>query len=238
MGTHKNNELLIKNSYEFPCSYIEGKLERRLCISIIQPNSNQIVSELTKKGFRRNYNHMYLPSCRDCNSCIPSRINIKKFVFSKSNKRNIKNNNDLMLIENKKYSENRYSLFRKYCEIRHEKGLMKKMTENEFINFFHKSINQTKIFDLIDPKGVLYGSILLDVLNDGYSAVYSFFNPNYKKRGLGKNIILQTINRLKKENSNFLYIGYWIKESENMKYKSSFNNVEYLTTGTWNSKKL
>jgi arginine-tRNA-protein transferase len=238
MGTHKNNELLIKSSFEFPCSYIEGKLERRLCVSIIQPNSNQIISELTKKGFRRNYNHMYLPSCRDCNSCIPSRINIKKFVFSKSNKRNIKNNNDLMLIENKKYSENRYSLFRKYCEIRHEKGLMKKMTENEFINFFHKSINQTKIFDLIDSKGVLYGSILLDVLNDGYSAVYSFFNPNLKKRGLGKNIILQTINKLKKENSDFLYIGYWIKESENMKYKSSFNNVEYLTTGTWDSKRL
>jgi arginine-tRNA-protein transferase len=115
---------------------------------------------------------------------------------------------------------------------------MKKMTENEFINFFHKSINQTKIFDLIDSKGVLYGSILLDVLNDGYSAVYSFFNPNLKKRGLGKNIILQTINKLKKENSDFLYIGYWIKESENMKYKSSFNNVEYLTTGTWDSKRL
>ncbi len=238
MGTLKNNELVIKSSYQFPCSYIKGKFEKRLCINIIEPNSKKIISELTRKGFRRNYNHMYLPTCTGCNSCISSRINIKEFVPSKSNKRNIKNNNDLLLVKNKKYEEKRYNLFKEYCEKRHANGLMKKMTEKEFINFFHKSTNQTQIFDLIDMKKNLYGSILLDVLDDGYSAVYSFFNPNLKHRGLGKNIILQTIERLKKESSNFLYIGFWVKESENMRYKSSFNNVEYYLSGSWVDTKL
>ena len=177
---------------------------------------------------------MYIPSCQGCNSWIPSRINLKEFNLSKSNKRNIKNNDDLFLIENQKYTKNRYHLFKKYCEKRHHNGLMKKMTEIEFINFFHKSINPTKIFDLVDRDKCLYGSILLDELNDGYSAVYSFFNPDLKRRGLGKNIILQLINKLKKEKSDFLYIGFWVKESKNMQYKSSFNNVEYFLSGSWN----
>ena len=78
---------------------------------------------------------MYIPSCQGC-SCISSRINIKDFNLSKSNKRNIKNNKDLFLIENLKYTKNRYTLFKRYCEKRHQNGLMKKMTESEFINFF------------------------------------------------------------------------------------------------------
>ena len=106
------------------------------------------------------------------------------------------------------------------------------MTESEFINFFHDSINPTKIFDLVDKNERFYGSILLDVLNDGYSAVYSFFNPDLKQRGLGKNIILQLITKLKKGKYDFLYIGFWVKESKKMEYKSSFNNVEYLVNGS------
>lgn len=234
MGTFKNTEFIIKSSFQFPCSYIKGKFEKRLCVNILKVGSKQIISELTKKGFRRNHDHMYIPSCQGCNSCIPSRINIKDFNLSKSNKRNIKNNKDLFLIENLKYTKNRYTLFKRYCEKRHQSGLMKKMTESEFINFFHNSINPTKIFDLVDKNERLYGSILLDVLNDGYSAVYSFFNPDLKQRGLGKNIILQLITKLKKGDCDFLYIGFWVKESKNMEYKSSFNNVEYLINGSWN----
>ena len=81
---------------------------------------------------------------------------------------------------------------------------------------------------LINLNKELYSSILLDVLDDGYSAVYSFFDPYSNKRGLGKNLILKTIKKLKEQRMSYLYLGYWIKESKNMNYKSSFNNVEYL----------
>ena len=109
MGTVKLNQLLLKSSIEFPCSYIKGKLEKRIYVSIVYPESGEIVSELTRKGFRRNYNHMYIPSCKNCNSCISSRINIKKFVFTKSNKRNLRLNKDLTLIVNNNYNKNRYA---------------------------------------------------------------------------------------------------------------------------------
>ena len=90
MGTYKNTELIIKNSAEFPCSYIKGKLERRIYVNLSNQNKNKkIISDFTKRGFRRNHNHMYIPSCINCNACISTRINIKKFSLSKSNKRNL-----------------------------------------------------------------------------------------------------------------------------------------------------
>ncbi len=238
MGTAKLNDLLFRSSIEFPCSYIKGKLEKRFYVSIATQNCTNIVSELTKRGFRRNYNHMYIPSCKDCNSCISSRININKFIFSRSNKRNLKINNDLSLVVNKDYNEKRFNLFKYYCSVRHTDGGMKSMTENEFIAFFHRSINETKVFDLIDQNQKLYGSILLDILSDGYSAVYSFFDPDLNKRGLGKNLILKTIDTMKKSLGGYLYLGYWVKESDNMNYKSSFNNIEYFKDGQWTSSTL
>ncbi len=235
MGTLKNKEIIIKSSNEFPCSYVKGRTEKRIFINIpYNPKIREkVVSELTRIGFRRNYNHMYLPTCKNCSSCISSRININNFILSKSNKRNLKINDDLSLIDNRTFTTGRFELFKKYCELRHQKGQMKYMTEYDFINFFHKSKNKTKIYDLVDNKKKLFGSILLDVLDDGYSAVYSFFNPILKKRGLGKNIILKTIQKLQDKKKNFLYLGYWIKESKNMNYKSSFSNVEYYINGSW-----
>ncbi len=237
MGTYKNTELIIKNSAEFPCSYIKGKLERRIYVNLSNQNKyKKIISDFTKRGFRRNHNHMYIPSCINCNACISTRINIKKFSLSKSNKRNLKINNDLFFTSFKNYSNNRFLLFKQYCRARHSSGHMQNMSENEFINFFHKSINETKIYDLVDKHNNLYASILLDELEDGYSAVYSFFNPVKKKRGLGKNLILQSINELKKINKKYLYLGFWIKESKTMSYKSSFNQIEYFQNGNWTEK--
>ena len=74
---------------------------------------------------------------------------------------------------------------------------------------------------------------MVDVIEGGYSAVYSLFDPYLKKRGLGKTLILKMIQRLKVKKRNYLYLGYWIKESNSMNYKSSFNNVEYYINGKW-----
>ena len=187
MGTLKNNNFLLKSSVEFPCSYIKGNTERRVFVNIAYPEQEtEIVSTLTSKGFRRNYNHMYIPMCKNCNSCVPSRINIDRFTFSKSNKRNLNDNKDLHFVKNQSYNKNRFKLFRNYCEKRHSNGQMKSMNENEFINFFHKSLNKTTIYDLLDKNQKLLGSILLNNLDEGFSAVYSFFDPSQKKKGIRK----------------------------------------------------
>ena len=120
---------------------------------------------------------MYIPSCNGCNSCISSRLNVNQFKFSKNNKRNLRINDDLILTTNLRYSPERFKLFRLYCNLRHSNGQMKFMSEEEFMNFFHKTINKTLIYDLVDKNNKLFGSILLDDLTDGFSAVYSFFDP-------------------------------------------------------------
>ncbi len=231
----KENKIILKKSFEFPCSYIEGKTERRLYIDLDKSqNKNLLVSELTLNGFRRNHDHMYIPICQDCTMCISSRINILNFKLSKSNKRNLKKNSDLVLKKRlKKLDKERYLLFKEYCDIRHSDSQMKDMKEADFENFLYNSKNKNVVFDLIDEKSSLFGSILVDVLNDGFSAVYSFYKPNQQKRGLGKNLILSLIQELEKIKLPFLYLGYWIEGCNKMNYKSLYNGIEFYQNGNW-----
>ena len=240
MFEYKKNKIEFKKSLNFPCSYLNGLIERRLYVNfdnLSKKNNQVLLTELTKNGFRRSYNHLYIPICENCNSCISSRINIKDFKLSKSNKRVLKINEDLIFRnKTKQINDQHFKLFKKYCLERHQSSQMKNMNEREFKNFFYDSKNKTKIFDLTNKSKKLFGSILVDVLNDGYSAVYSFFDPSEKKRGLGKLLILKLIEELKFDNHLYLYLGYWVKGSKTMHYKSNFNNVEFFYNGNWAKK--
>ena len=231
----KDNKIILKKSFDFPCSYINGKTERRLYIDLNKSNNKDLlVSELTLNGFRRNHDHMYVPICQNCTMCISSRINILNFRLSKSNKRNLKKNSDLFLRKRiQKLDKDRYLLFKQYCDARHNDSQMKNMKEADFQNFLYNSKNKNVVFDLIDKKSTLYGSILIDVLNDGFSAVYSFYKPNQEKRGLGKNLVLSVIQELEKIKLPFLYLGYWIKGCNKMDYKSQYNGIEFYQNGSW-----
>ena len=148
----------------------------------------------------------------------------------------MKYNSDLSLKKNIKKSNTHYELFKNYCYERHESSQMIDMSIKEFDNFFFESKNKNQVFDLVDSSDNLLGSILVDILNDGYSAVYSFFDPNKNKRSLGKLLILKLINELKTINKPFLYLGYWIKNSKKMYYKVNFDNVEFFLEGEWKNK--
>ncbi len=235
---HKK-KIEFKKSISFSCSYLTGKTEKRLYVNLNKDEDNKLlISELTKNGFRRSHEHMYIPICEGCNECVPSRINIKKFKFSKSNTRVVKINSDLVFKRNFTHSERHYELFKNYCFERHESSQMMDMNIKEFNNFFFESKNENHVFDLVDSSDNLLGSILVDVLNDGYSAVYSFFDPYKNKRSLGKLLILSLVSELKIINKPFLYLGYWIKDSQKMFYKVNFDNVEFFFEGEWKTKKL
>jgi arginine-tRNA-protein transferase len=238
MNESNKKKIEFKKSLNFPCSYLEGKTEKRLYVNINNWENNKLlISELTKNGFRRSHEHMYIPICEGCNACIPSRINIKKFKFSKNNLRVINLNSDLIFKKNfNNKSEKHYELFKNYCFERHESSQMTNMNIKEFENFFFESKNKNQIFDLVDSSENIWGSVLVDILNDGYSAVYSFFDPYQSKRSLGKVLILNLINELKTINKPFLYLGYWIKNSQKMFYKANFNNVEFFFGGKWENK--
>ena len=186
-----------------------------------------------ENGFRRNLDHMYFPVCENCTSCLSSRVKIDGFKESKSQKRNLKKNQKLFFrIENNR-SKDRFILFNKYLKQRHSDGQMNQMNYVEFKKFFYNSPVESLTYDLLNSENKILGSILLDVLNNGLSAVYSFYDPDHLNLGLGNNLILRAINEVKKKGLSYLYLGYWIKESNKMSYKSSFNNLEIFKNNKW-----
>ena len=240
MNEFNEKKIEFKKSISFPCSYLAGKTERRLYVNLNKNENNKLlISELTKNGFRRSHEHMYIPICEVVMHVFPLESISKDFKFSKSNSRVIKFNSDLSFKKSfNNNSQKHYELFKNYCFERHESSQMIDMNIKEFNNFFFKSKNKNQIFDLVDSSDNLLGSILVDILNDGYSAVYSFFDPYKSKRSLGKLLILNLINELKIINKPFLYLGYWIKNSQKMLYKANFDNVEFFFEGKWKNKNV
>lgn len=221
-------------SKRFNCSYIKDNEEQRLFVRLDEKKDNSLIfNKLMENGFRRNLDHMYIPICSNCSSCISSRIRVNDFKLRKNQIRNVKKNKGFSLIKStEKVIEDRFSIFRKYTNFRHSDGQMKHMNQFEFENFFYKSPVKSIIYDLKDNKKLI-GSIILDVLKDGLSAVYSFYDPDYIKFGLGNYIILSSIEETRRINLKYLYLGYWIKESKKMNYKTNFNNLELFKNGKW-----
>lgn len=233
-------QLNIKNkqvfkSLPFACSYIASKKEQRLIVKLDREDKNQIhFNELMKKGFRRNLNHMYFPICNNCNSCMSSRIKIKEFKRSRSQRRNINSNANLKFIENFESDKKiRYDLFLKYSNSRHVDSQMRLMTLEEFNSFLYESPVKNKVYDLVDDKNNILGVMLLDCLDHGLSAVYSFYDPNFLNKGLGTLMILKAVEITEKFGLDYLYLGYWIRESKKMNYKAVFNNLEIYYNNSW-----
>ena len=227
-------------SHPFSCSYIENNTEQRIFVKLDNSKkSNSLFNNLMANGFRRNLDHMYLPVCENCQSCVSSRINMHGFEFSKSNKRILRKNIDTYHIKKKNEIDlDRYKLFIKYTNFKHSKGQMKNMSFEEFKSFVYESPVETKILDFFNIKNNLIGTILLDVLKDGLSAVYSFYDPNLNKNSLGKLMILKAIMEVERLKLDYLYLGFWIKESQKMNYKLNFNNLELFKNGNWEKKEL
>tara|TARA_B100000989_G_scaffold297627_1_gene284030 strand:- start:114 stop:836 length:723 start_codon:yes stop_codon:yes gene_type:complete len=225
----------VFKSLPFECSYIPSKKEQRLIVKLDREDKNQLYfNELMKRGFRRNLNHMYFPICSNCNSCMSSRIKIKDFKENKSQRRNIKSNTDLKFLENNKIEkEIRYKLFLKYSHSRHCNSQMRLMSFDEFNNFLYKSPVQNKVYDLIDENNTIIGVMLLDCLDHGLSAVYSFYDPDFIYKGLGTLMILKSVELTRELNLDYLYLGYWVSESKKMNYKATFKNLEIFQNSSW-----
>lgn len=216
------------------CSYIKDNYEERLLLPISKKNNFNIIDKLTKLGFRRNIDYMYLPVCKDCSKCISTRINVKDFTTSKSQKRNINKNKQIRFVQKEpNREEERYLLFRKYLQFRHSDGMMLKMTKKDFNNFFYNTPSKSRVYDIVSSSNNLVGSILLDEMSDALSAVYSFFDPTISKNGLGIYLILKSIEQVRKMHKQYLYLGYWVKESKKMNYKKSFNSIQLFIEGNW-----
>ena len=227
------NNLNFHTALPKPCPYIPGNKEHLLFTDLTKFVSKKILEKLVSEGFRRSENIFYKPNCKNCKSCISTRILVKDFLYSKKFKRIIKKNYDLNYkIIKPKTNRNQFKLFKNYLKLRHTKGDMTDMTYLDFRTMLEISPVDTKILHVY-KKNNFIGAILYDVYENSFSANYSFFNPKYKNRSLGTFLILKLIEQAKKEKKKYLYLGYYVKECRKMSYKINFKPIEILKNNNW-----
>ena len=183
------------------CPYLDNRKERKLFVTLDSLNSNLLNNTLSKQGFRRSQNVLYRPSCTDCNACLSARIVTNNFMLSRSQKRVQKKNAMVCrIILKPTVTKDHYILFQRYVRTRHKAGGMSDMNFNEFSSMVEDSKVHTELIEYRDENSVLLGVCLTDILDDGVSMVYSFFDPKLKTNSFGTFMILNHINYSKKLN--------------------------------------
>ncbi len=219
------------------CPYLKEQTERKLFTALNGPDSQILNNALSKQGFRRSQNVLYRPSCADCSACLSARIPIKAFSFSKSEKRVLRRNAHVTReIKTPWASFDQFNLFKKYVDFRHDKGGMSGMNEAEFTSMIEETSVKTILceYTLIKNQSeCLVAASLTDVIEDGLSMVYSFYEPELADLSLGKYMILDHINLARSMSLPYLYLGYWVKGSRKMDYKSQYEPLELFANGKW-----
>ena len=185
------------------------------------------------KGFRRSGQYVYKPSCKNCNACIPIRLLASNFIASRSQKRARRYLDKLTVnIMPLTFYQEHYELYEQYQNKRHLDNGKSDDEIGDYNNFLIKSNVDSKIieFRLGNKLQII---TIVDIIDDGISAVYTFYDCSNQKLSLGTISIMWLLDFCKKENLPFLYLGYWINESKKMKYKTNFKPYELLIDGTW-----
>ena len=219
------------------CPYLEDQVERKLFTALYGSNSRLLNNSLSKQGFRRSQNVLYRPSCSNCNACMSARISSVEFKPSKSQRRILLKNKDIIRVVNPSLAtDSQYDLFKRYIKIRHPDGGMSDMDANDFAAMIEETNVDSKIVEYYSEiNGILelISFSLVDILDDGISMVYSVFDPDFKEKSLGTYMILDHTKLALEMKLNFVYLGYWVKGSPKMDYKIRFKPLEVFTNDKW-----
>lgn len=218
-----------------PCPYLEGRMERKLFTALQGENADKLNNALSLQGFRRSQNVLYRPSCSDCTACLSARIRVDAFTPTRSQKRAAKRNAALVRKATSPWAtEEQYELFRTYLDSRHADGGMAEMDVFEFAAMIEETPIRSRVIEYAEAGSqTLSGVCLTDVLNDGLSMVYSFYDPALTSRSLGTYMILDHIEIAREAGLEYVYLGYWVPGSQKMGYKAKFSGLEIYIGGRW-----
>lgn len=194
---------------------------------------------LTGVGFRRSQNIAYRPACEACDACVSARVPAAEYVFSKSERRVLQRNDHLQrhLVEAEATRE-QFDLLRRYLDGRHPGGGMSGMSWPDYVAMVEDTTARTHMVEWRQPSqdngpGELAGCALVDVLSDGLSLVYSFFEPSQARNSPGVFAILDHIVQAQLTDMPYVYLGYWVGGSAKMDYKARFRPLELLRFNGW-----
>ncbi|MEL6801279.1 MAG: arginyltransferase [Pseudomonadota bacterium] len=220
-----------------PCPYLPGRMERKLFTSLQGEYAEKLNDALSKQGFRRSQNVLYRPSCAECSACFSARIRVADFTPSRSQRRTDKRNGCLTREATSPWAtEDQYALFRAYLDSRHSDGGMADMDIFEFAAMIEETPIRSRVIEYtatMDGERSLAAVCLTDVLDDGLSMVYSFYDPDLAAQSLGTYVILDHIRIAREAGLPYVYLGYWVPGSPKMGYKAKFSALEVYRAGRW-----
>ncbi|MGB7260702.1 MAG: arginyltransferase [Albidovulum sp.] len=223
-----------------PCPYLDGRSERKLFTALQGENAEKLNDALSKQGFRRSQNVLYRPSCAECTACLSARIRVADFEPSRSQRRIQRKNSYLRRDATSPWAtEDQYALFRSYLDSRHADGGMADMDIFEFAAMIEETPVKSRVVEYSaapepdEQRRHLTAVCLTDVLDDGLSLVYSFYEPSKAGDSLGTYVILDHIEIARRSNLPYVYLGYWVPGSRKMGYKAGFAALEIYKNGRW-----
>ena len=219
-----------------PCPYLAGKEERKVFTHLVGERARELNDLLTHGGFRRSQSIAYRPACEACRACVSVRVVVEDFRPTRSMRRVLERNSDMTAdMRTAMPTSEQYSIFRAYLDSRHHDGGMADMTVLDYAMMVEDSHVETKMVEyrLRKPGGDLLAVALTDVLSDGLSMVYSFYEPDAADRSLGTFMILDHIARARRMGLPYVYLGYWVRGSRKMDYKGRFLPQERLMPEGW-----
>jgi Putative arginyl-tRNA:protein arginylyltransferase len=215
------------------CSYLERRQATTLFVDPELPLDRHVYSSLLRRGFRRSGEYLYKPHCSDCNACVPVRIPVNEFSARRSQQRTWRYNQDLIIIaQPPAFKQEHHELYRRYIAARHPGGGMDDPDPGTYMAFLTSSWMETVFYEMRLRERLLAVAVV-DHLDDGLSAVYTFYDPEETRRTLGTFAILFEINETRRLGKEWLYLGYWIKGCAKMDYKNVFQPLEYFHHNTW-----
>jgi arginine-tRNA-protein transferase len=219
-----------------PCPYFADRLERRVVTELAGRDASRFHDLLSLAGFRRSHGVAYIPACPGCSACVPVRIDVDGFRSTRNWRRLRKVNADLAATwKPPAATDEQFELFSRYQQARHGDGDMTRMDFPDYRALIEDTPIDTSLVEFRDADGVLKAACLTDVLGDGLSAVYSYFDPipEMEKRSLGTYMILWLIEQARERGLPYVYLGFWIAGCRKMAYKNRFRPLEHLTRDGW-----
>lgn len=217
-----------------PCPYLPDRVERKLFTRLPGPDMARYNSPLSRAGFRRSHDIVYRPVCPGCRACVPVRIPVHRVEWTRSLRRVRARNADLVFEEKPAQATvEHYGLFMRYQRSRHGESEMARMGPADYAAMVEEGGIGASMFTLRTADGRLIGAILADVLDDGFSAVYSFFEPKDADRSLGTELVLRLVRHARDLGLGHVYLGYWVGGSQKMAYKTRFRPLEALGAEGW-----